>query len=105
MTETTVLSAACQAEESTQANAFSLHAANLRALGRVYRVALGVTCDPDSALDVAQNVFLRVHAGLAGWRGSGELEGWIASVAQNRPTTGTTAMAHRARTSGIRYGK
>jgi len=49
----------------------------------VYRVALGCVGDPDSALDVSQNVFLRVHAGLDGWRGEGELRSWIARVALN----------------------
>lgn len=49
----------------------------------VYRIAVGFTGDPDSALDVSQNVFLRVHAGLAGWRGDGDLRRWIARVTVN----------------------
>ena len=49
----------------------------------VYRIAVGFTGDPDSALDVSQNVFLRVHAGLAGWRGDGDLRSWIARVTVN----------------------
>jgi RNA polymerase sigma-70 factor (ECF subfamily) len=49
----------------------------------VYRVALGFTGDPDSALDVTQNVFVRVHAKLGTWRGDGGLRNWIARVATN----------------------
>lgn len=49
----------------------------------VYRVALGFTGDADSALDVSQNVFLRVHEKLGTWRGEGELRSWIARMTMN----------------------
>ena len=49
----------------------------------VYRVALGFTGQADSALDVSQNVFLRVHEKLGSWRGTGELRSWIARLAMN----------------------
>jgi len=49
----------------------------------VFKVALGFTGDPDSALDVSQNVFVRVHAKLGTWRGEGELANWIARMTMN----------------------
>lgn len=49
----------------------------------VYRVALSFTGDPQAAFDVSQNVFLRVHAKLRGYRGEGELRSWIQRLAMN----------------------
>ena len=49
----------------------------------VFKIALGFTGDADSALDVSQNVFLRVHGKLGTWRGEGELRNWIARMAAN----------------------
>jgi len=49
----------------------------------VHRVAFGFTGDGESAMDVAQETFLKVHAGLDRWRGEGELKNWIARIAAN----------------------
>jgi len=49
----------------------------------VYRVALGFTGQADAALDISQNVFLRMHEKLGTWRGTGDLRSWIARMAMN----------------------
>lgn len=49
----------------------------------VYRVALSFTADSQAALDVSQNVFLRVHAKLGEYRGEGELRSWILRLVMN----------------------
>jgi len=48
-----------------------------------YRVAYGFTGDSESAMDVTQETFLKVHARLASWRHEGELKNWIARIAAN----------------------
>ena len=47
------------------------------------RIAYGFTGERESALDVSQNVFLKVHSRLASWRAEGELKSWIARIAAN----------------------
>jgi len=49
----------------------------------VYRVAYGFTGDRDSALDVVQETFLKVHTRLGSFRGEGKLKNWIARIAAN----------------------
>src|SRR5262245_6910253 len=49
----------------------------------VYRVAYGYTGDADSALDVVQETFLKVHTRLASFKGEGKLKNWIAQIAAN----------------------
>lgn len=49
----------------------------------VYRVAYGFTGDPDSALDVVQETFLKVHTRLGSFRGEGQLRSWIVRIAAN----------------------
>ena len=49
----------------------------------VYRVAYGFTGDRESAMDVVQETFLKVHHRLSSFRGDGELKGWIARIAAN----------------------
>ena len=51
--------------------------------GLVYRVAYGFTGDRESAMDVVQDTFLKVHARLGSWRGDGDLKNWIARIAAN----------------------
>jgi len=55
----------------------------------VHRVAFGFTGDAESAMDVVQDTFLKVHARLGSWRGEGEIKNWIARIAANE------AMNHR----------
>jgi RNA polymerase sigma-70 factor (ECF subfamily) len=47
----------------------------------VHRIAFGFTGDVESAMDVAQDTFLKVHARLETWRGEGDLKNWIARIA------------------------
>lgn len=49
----------------------------------VYRIAYGFTGDHAAAMDVAQETFLKVYAGIDRWRGRGELKNWVARVAAN----------------------
>ncbi len=63
----------------------------------VHRVALAYTSDPQAALDVSQNVFLRVHAKLGSYRGDGELRSWILSLVANESRNWSRAQKrHRA---------
>ena len=48
-----------------------------------YKVAYGFLGDVDSAMDVAQTTFLRVHERLDSWRRDGDLKNWIARIAAN----------------------
>jgi RNA polymerase sigma-70 factor, ECF subfamily len=58
-----------------------------RLMGRygrlVYRIAYGFTGDRESAMDVAQDTFLKVHTSLGDWREEGEIRNWIARIAAN----------------------
>ena len=49
----------------------------------VYRVAYGFTGDPESALDVVQETFLKVHTRIGSFRGEGKLRNWIVRIAAN----------------------
>lgn len=49
----------------------------------VYRVAYGFTGDRESALDVVQETFLKVHNRLGTFRGEGELRNWVVRIAAN----------------------
>lgn len=49
----------------------------------VYRVAYGYTGDRESALDVTQETFLKVHTRLRSFRGTGEVKSWIVRIATN----------------------
>jgi RNA polymerase sigma-70 factor (ECF subfamily) len=58
-----------------------------RLMGRyeklVFRIAYGYTADRESALDVTQNVFLKVHSKVPAVPAEGSLKNWIARVAAN----------------------
>lgn len=47
----------------------------------VYRVAYGFTGDSESALDIVQETFLKVHTGLPRFRGEGKARNWIVRIA------------------------
>lgn len=49
----------------------------------VYKVAYGFTGSGESAMDVTQNTFLKVHARLGSWRAEASLKNWIARIAAN----------------------
>jgi len=49
----------------------------------VHRVAYGFIADYESAMDITQETFLKVHARLESWRGEGNLRNWIVRIAAN----------------------
>src|SRR5512140_1116769 len=48
---------------------------------KVYAVALGIVKDADLAWDVAQDVFVRVHRGLDGFKGESSFHTWLFRIA------------------------
>lgn len=66
----------------------------------VYRVAYGFTGEQESALDVVQETFLKVHSRLGTFRGEGNLRGWIVRIAANEAMNWNRASA-RQRTTGL----
>jgi RNA polymerase sigma-70 factor (ECF subfamily) len=61
----------------------------------VFKVAFGFTGDGESAMDVTQNTFLKVHERLGSWRGEGDLRNWIARIAANEAMNWTRARRRR----------
>lgn len=49
----------------------------------VYSIALYMVKNPDSAMDITQNVFLKAHTHLAAFTGAGEFKGWLLRIARN----------------------
>jgi RNA polymerase sigma-70 factor (ECF subfamily) len=49
----------------------------------VFKIAFSCSGQYDSALDILQNVFLKVHRKLAGFRTDGDFKNWIAKIAVN----------------------
>jgi RNA polymerase sigma-70 factor (ECF subfamily) len=49
----------------------------------VYRFAVRWLADPDQALDVAQDVFVRAFDGLKGYRGDSRFRTWLFSITLN----------------------
>jgi RNA polymerase sigma-70 factor (ECF subfamily) len=55
--------------------------------GRVFRMAQGMTRSADEAQEVAQDTFLQVFRGLAGFKGRSSLGSWIYQIAVNAALT------------------
>ena len=49
----------------------------------VYRVAYDHAKNPDSAMDITQDVFLKAHKNLASYNGSGVFKAWLLRIAYN----------------------
>lgn len=49
----------------------------------VFRVALSITGDPDTAQDVSQDAFLKAFRALAGFRGDAAFRTWLLTIAAN----------------------
>jgi RNA polymerase sigma-70 factor (ECF subfamily) len=47
----------------------------------VYRISFSYTRDPEDAMDVTQDVFLKVYSKLDTYRGSGAFRTWLLSIA------------------------
>jgi RNA polymerase sigma-70 factor (ECF subfamily) len=51
--------------------------------GLVYRTCYGYTRDRDDALDVTQEVFVRVYEKIDSFRGTGSFKGWLLRITHN----------------------
>ena len=51
--------------------------------GLVYRICFGYTRNRDDALDVTQEVFVKVYEKMASLRGSGSFKGWLLRITHN----------------------
>ncbi len=49
----------------------------------VYRIAFGYAKNPDCAMDITQNVFLKAHEKLDSYAGSGLFKAWLLRIAYN----------------------
>jgi len=49
----------------------------------VYHIAFDHAKNPDSAMDITQNVFLKAHANLDSFTGSGVFRAWLLRIARN----------------------
>jgi len=70
-------------EEATGGSAVAFERLVERYERLVFKVAFSCTGQRDSAMDVLQNVFLKVHCNLAGFRTEGNFRNWIARIALN----------------------
>ena len=53
----------------------------------VYRIAFDYAKNPDSAMDITQNVFLKAHSHLDSFTGSGVFKAWLMRIARNESLT------------------
>ena len=49
----------------------------------VYRIAFDHAKNPDSAMDITQDVFLKAHKNLASWSASGPFKAWLMRITYN----------------------
>jgi RNA polymerase sigma-70 factor (ECF subfamily) len=49
----------------------------------VFRIAFDHTHNPDSAMDITQNVFLKAHSHLDSFTGAGVFKAWLLRIARN----------------------
>ena len=49
----------------------------------VYRIAFNYTRNPDSAMDITQDVFLKTHRKLDSFTGTGVFKAWLLRIARN----------------------
>ncbi len=79
----------------------------------VYRISFSYTHDREDAMDVVQNVFLKVHEKLATYRGSGAFKAWLLRIAHRENLNWTRdhrkhrghEELHPANTPAIRAGQ
>jgi RNA polymerase sigma-70 factor (ECF subfamily) len=50
---------------------------------RLYKVALGITGDPEESQDVLQDVFLKVHQSIGKFKGQSKLSTWLHRITVN----------------------
>lgn len=51
---------------------------------RIYRIALAYLRNPDDALDVVQETFVKAFESASGWNGSAEVAPWLTRIAVNQ---------------------
>ena len=49
----------------------------------VYSIALARVRNPDSAMDITQNVFIKAHTNLGTFTGAGPFKAWLSRIAYN----------------------
>ena len=49
----------------------------------VYNLALKITCSPEDAMDISQDVFIKVYTGLGAFRGDSRLSVWLYRLTYN----------------------
>jgi RNA polymerase sigma-70 factor (ECF subfamily) len=59
----------------------------------VYRTCFGYARNRDDALDITQEVFVKVYEKIASFRGSGSFKGWILRIAHNESLNWVRARA------------
>jgi RNA polymerase sigma-70 factor (ECF subfamily) len=67
---------------------------------RVYGVALRMLGDRTAAEDLAQEVFLRAHRGMAGFRGEAKLSTWLYAIASRLCLSRLAAGPRRGQSAG-----
>jgi len=50
---------------------------------KIYSVALGIVRNPEDAMDIAQETFIRAWTKIASWRGDASLSTWLCRIASN----------------------
>jgi len=64
---------------------------------KVFHLALGLMRDRGAAEDMAQEIFIRVWKGLAGYRGAASMSTWIYAIGRNTCLTELKHLASRPR--------
>ncbi len=57
----------------------------------VYRIAYSYTGEAEGALDISQNVFIKVHQKLSAFHGRSTFRTWLARIAQNESLSWLTS--------------
>jgi RNA polymerase sigma-70 factor, ECF subfamily len=87
--DATLASAAARGDQQ----AFDLLVERYR--GYIYAIAYRVTLHEDDALDVSQNVLLRLVQRIGDYRGTGTFKGWLGAVAANEAVSFARERARR----------
>ena len=67
---------------------------------RLYRIALAYVRDPDDALDVVQETFVKAYRNAARWDGASEVTPWLTRIAVNQSIDRYRRGAPSARAGG-----
>lgn len=70
-------------EEAREGSAVAFERLVARYERLVFKIAFGCSGQRDSAIDIVQNVFLKVHRNLFSYRTEGDFKNWIARITLN----------------------